>query len=67
MFELKLNSKNQKILVFTHRPRTQRGIWVEIGLKLDPEMQHLVDLNREMGIEVELDETGKYRALVLRD
>jgi len=69
MFDIKINSKNEKVLVYSGRPRFpfERGMWVDVAHENDKEAKHFVDLNRQMGLQVEKDEKGFYRALILKD
>ena len=69
MFELRTNSKGEKVLVYVRRPRMpfERGVWVEIAHENDKESKFFVNLNRGNGLQVEMDEKGFYRALVLSD
>lgn len=69
MFDIQINGKGQKVLVYTKRYRLpgERGMWVEIGHERDKEANFLVEFNRRNGMQVEKDEKGFYRALVLAD
>jgi hypothetical protein len=69
MFELHENLKGEKVLVYVDRPRHsgERGMWVEIGHENEREIKYVVDFNRKNGLQVEKDERGFYRALVLKD
>lgn len=69
MFELQYNSKGQKFLVHVKRERRpgERGIWVEIGHEREKDINFYVEFNRKQGLQVEKDEKGFYRALVLKD
>lgn len=67
MFDLILNSKGEKVLKYTKRFRRpfERGLWIEIGHEKDKEINHLVSVNRAFGLQVEKDDKGFFRALVL--
>lgn len=69
MFELRINSKGERVLTYVRRPRYpfERGMWVDIAHENDKEARYYVDLNKRMGLQVEKDEKGFYRALVLKD
>lgn len=69
MFELTTNAKGEKVLVYVRRPRMpfERGMWVEIAHENDKEARFLVSLNRQHGLQIERDEKGFFRALVLKD
>lgn len=67
MFDLHVNSKGEKVLKYVKRYRRpfERGLWVEIGHEKDKEITHLVKTNEQLGLQVEKDDKGFYRALVL--
>lgn len=69
MFELQLNGKGQKVVTYVDRDRYpgERGHWVEIGHENDKQINSLVEFNRHNGLQVEKDQKGFYRALVLKD
>jgi hypothetical protein len=69
MFELHHNLKGEKVLVYVRRDRYpgERGHWVDIGHEGDKNIKMYVDFNRNNGLQVEKDEKGFYRALVLKD
>lgn len=69
MFDLHFNSSGEKVLVYAKRDRLpgERGLWVEIGNEKDKNIEFYVNANRNLGLEVEKDEKGTYRALVLKD
>lgn len=69
MFELRTNAKGEKYLKYVKRPRLpfERGVWIEVAHESDKECSFFVDINRRMGMQVEIDERGTYRALVLKD
>lgn len=69
MFDLRLNAKGETYLKFVKRPRMpfERGFWVEIAHESSKEAGYYVDVNRRMGLQVEIDERGTYRALILKD
>lgn len=69
MFELHTNTKGEKVLVYVNRFRRsgERGIWVEVCHSNDKEAVYFVNTNRQLGVEVEIDEHGMYRAHVLKD
>lgn len=69
MFDLVESTTGERVLVYTKRPRRsgERGLWVEI---CHEELEHAdfyVRTNKEFGLQVELDDYGFYRALVLKD
>lgn len=68
MFELR-NVNGKKGLVFVKRDRYpgERGLWVEIGHEDEKNINSYVEFNRKNGLQVEKDERGFYRALVLKD
>jgi len=57
------------VLVWSDRKRreNERGMWVSIGHSDEQDIERCVQINRENGLEVALDEEGFYRALILRD
>lgn len=69
MFDLEYNLKGDKVLVYTKRDRRpgERGMWVEIGHEEDKNVKFYVDFNRSNGLQVEKDDKGFFRALVLKD
>lgn len=69
MFDLKKNAKGETVLVYADRYRYpfERGLWVEICHESEKEASKLVDFNKGMGVQVEKDEKGFFRALVLKD
>ena len=69
MFELVFTADGQRYLKWFHRQRRpgERGEWVEIGRKHQHRMEEIVRINRAQGLEVEIDDRGIYRALVLKD
>lgn len=69
MFDLCQNAKGENVLIYVKRYRYpgERGMWVEICHENDKEVRYFVDVNRKMGLQVEKDEKGFYRALVLKD
>jgi hypothetical protein len=69
MFDIHHNLKGEKVLVYTKRDRRpgERGMWVEIGHENDKNIAFYVKLNRNIGLEVEKDDKGFFRALVLKD
>ncbi|MCX9024661.1 MAG: hypothetical protein OIN85_01030 [Candidatus Methanoperedens sp.] len=76
MFELRYGSDGRKVLVFVRRdelseeeqkiPRP-RGMWVEIGHEREKEINYFIEFNRSQGLQVERDERGFWRALILTD
>lgn len=69
MFDLKQKSSGEKILVYVERYRKpfERGLWAEIGHENEKDIERCIEINRQMGLTVEKDENGYYRALVLKD
>jgi hypothetical protein len=69
MYELRMTSRGNKVLVYVKRERrfNERGMWVEICHENDKEARFYTDFNRRNGLQVEKDERGFYRALVLKD
>jgi hypothetical protein len=69
MFDLHFKANGEKLLKYTDRNRYsgERGMWVEICHENDKECKFLLDFNRKFGLQVERDEKGFYRALVLKD
>jgi len=69
MFDLQYNLKGERVLVYTKRDRYpgERGMWVEIGHEKEKNINFFVDFNRRQGLQVEKDDKGFYRALVLKD
>lgn len=69
MFELRFDSNGNKVLVYVKRDRYpgERGMWVDVGHEDDKEIKFIVEFNRKNGLQVERDERGFYRALVLKD
>jgi hypothetical protein len=69
MFDLHQNLKGETILVYVKRDRYpgERGHWVDIGHEKDKNISFFIDWNRRNGLQVEKDEKGYYRALVLKD
>jgi hypothetical protein len=69
MFDLHFNSSGERVLVYVKRDRLpgERGLWVEIGREQDKNIEFYINANRNLGLEVEKDEKGTYRALVLKD
>lgn len=68
MFELRSSLSGEKCLFYVkrHRYPGETGQWVEVCHYTDKESAYFVKANREMGLEVEIDEHGMYRALVLK-
>jgi hypothetical protein len=68
MFEIQYSVKGNKVLVWVDRSRVagESGTWVEIGHEEHKDIEYHVEMNRSLGYEVEIDEKGYYRALVLR-
>jgi hypothetical protein len=69
MFDLQFNLKGDSVLTYTERYRSafERGIWMEIGHENDKEIKYFIEVNRQAGLQVERDQKGYYRALVLKD
>lgn len=69
MFELHQNLNGENVLVYTtnYRNTFERGLWVEICHENDREAKYFVKVNRSVGLQVEKDKKGFFRALVLRD
>lgn len=68
MFELRINTRGDKVLFFVEGSRNiVRGKWVQICHREDRQAEYYVSLNKEFGLQVEIDENGFYRALVLKD
>lgn len=69
MFELRENAAGNKRLFYTDRYRKpgERGTWVEVCPRDHEQAEYYVEVNRQLGLQVELDQYGKYRALVLVD
>lgn len=69
MFDLQKNSKGEDVLVYVERYRYpfERGLWIEICHENDKQAEYLIKVNRQMGLRIEKDEKGFYRALVLKD
>lgn len=69
MFELHQNLKGENVLIYIKRDRRpgERGLWVEIGHENEKNINFYVDFNRQQGLQVEKDDKGFYRALVLKD
>lgn len=69
MFDLHFNSTGEKVLVYVRRDRRpgERGLWVEIGHENEKNINFFVKANKNLGLQVEKDEKGFYRALVLKD
>ena len=69
MYVLKNFKKRGKVLVWEDRGRTEgeKGIWVEVGHEDHSDVELHVEVNRANGLQVEKDEKGWYRALVLRE
>lgn len=67
MFDLQKNSKGENVLIYVKRYRHpfERGMWVEICHESDKEANFFVKMNRSSGMQVEKDEKGFWRALVL--
>jgi len=57
----------KKLLEEQPQRKFDRGLWVEIGHYRDKDIQFYIDANRALGLRVEVDENGTYRALVLKD
>lgn len=69
MFDLEYSLKGERVLVYTNRDRYpgERGLWVDIGHEKDKNINFFIDFNRNNGLQVEKDENGFWRALVLKD
>ena len=68
MFEIRVSAKGERKLFFVERRRNgERGIWVQICHSEDKQASYYVALNKEFGLQVEIDEHGFYRTLVLKD
>jgi hypothetical protein len=69
MFEIRENTKGERILFYVDRPRrsSERGMWIEVCRETDKQCDFFVSINRELGVQVEIDQYGTYRALVLGD
>ncbi len=67
MFDLYFNANGDKFLKYTKRWREpfERGLWVEIGHESDKEISRYIEANRLNGLQVEKDDKGFYRVLVL--
>jgi hypothetical protein len=68
-FEVQMDLKRGLYLKAVRRYRYpfERGIWVEVGHKKDPQIEQIIKLNRSLGLEVLIDEDNVYRALVCKD
>lgn len=68
MFDLYFTSKGERVLSYVKRDRLpgETGMWVEICNENDKEASYLVMFNRQHGLQVEKDDKGFFRALVLR-
>lgn len=68
MFELRVNAKGEKVLRYTERPQmsSEKGMWVEVCHEREKEATFYVETNRAQGLQVEKDERGMWRALVLK-
>jgi hypothetical protein len=69
MFDLQYSLKGERVLVYTKRDRRpgERGVWVEIGHEKEKNIRFFVEWNERNGLQVEKDDKGFYRALVLKD
>lgn len=70
MFDLHFSSDGTKVLRWVERSRhpNERGMWVDICRDTDKGRDLLLRINREVGgLQVELDDRGTWRALVLKD
>lgn len=69
MFELHSKTNGDKVLKWVKRPRLpgERGLWIEIAHESDKGANSLVELNRKAGMQIEKDDKGFYRALILKD
>ena len=69
MFELFIDEKGRRYLKWVARNRRpgERGIWVEIGGMRDRGIKEIIAVNRSARHQVEVDEHGAYRALVLSE
>ena len=69
MFDLYTTATGKNILVYKKRSRYEgeRGHWIEIGHESFKNINFFVEYNRANGLQVEKDEHGTYRALVLKD
>lgn len=68
MFDLHFSSDGNKYLKWVERDRYpgERGLWIEICRDTDRERDFLVETNRKVsGLQVEIDDRGIWRALVL--
>ena len=69
MFDLHVNEKGEKVLKYIKRYRRpfERGLWIEIGHEKDKDVTRAIEVNRQAGLQVEKDDKGFYRALVLSE
>lgn len=67
MFELKTDKNGDKTLFYTEKYQVGRGKWVPVAHSNDKQCQWYVNINRELGLQVEIDEHGQYRAWVLSE
>lgn len=69
MYELYQKKNSNPVLVWTQRVRMpfERGFWVEVGHEREKDIERIVAINKNEGIQVEKDEKGFFRALILKD
>lgn len=67
MFDLHHNISGDRVLVYNRRYRVPgEGMWIEVCHENDKEADIYVQTNRNIGLEVEKDEDGYWRALVCK-
>ena len=70
MFDLHFSSDGTRVLKWSNRARYpgERGLWADICRDDDKERDFLIRVNREIGkLQVEKDDRGFWRVLVLKD
>jgi len=69
MHEIRIDKFGKPYLVWTNRKREpgERGVWVEIGHKNYYNIEEIVQANKQLGLDVLIDEEGFYRAFILKD
>ena len=67
MFELRLDKDGDRMLFYVDAHHVGRGRWVPVAHTNDEGCMECVAINREMGVQVEVDEHRMYRAWVLYD
>lgn len=69
MFDLHFSADGKRVLKWSDRNRYpgERGLWIDICRDDDKERDVLLRINRQGGLQCEIDDRNIWRALVLKD